>query len=292
MSTATPNAYTTAANTDTATDTTTTDTDPKDTTDMTTTDTTTTDTVTDVSPALAAIRIAMAPLAAANIARIATIDVEAGKVAGTFAAKVKAATEDVTSKAVASGDASHPVLVLRSLSDQIAELEAQAAEATEAVSGLVNAYLKATSAGSDDVATLRTERDALVTSTNAMAVVMGSDVSIPKAPRILGGKGIKTIGGTVTKTVGAHYVVEADGSHTVFSKDTLAYIAFAYGVNIVDLKCALSDAGVSSLTETFEATVTLTAAKKGGRTKAGIVNTFTVGLVAKGADADTADADK
>lgn len=255
-----------------------------------------------ISPAMAQIALMVRPVRDAQIARIAAIDEEAAKVAGTLAAKVKQAEADISLEAdkaaegflpdteafpalfafIGEFETLHPICALRVISTILADVEAKRDELLETVKGLVSDNLRKSSAGGDEIASLRTERAELVTSTEAMNVVMGETVILPRAPKLLGGAGT---GGTtrngpkVDKSHGSYYVVETDGTRTFFSNPDLSYIAFVFGVSVVDLKIALGEAGVKSLSSPFEASVTLTAVKKGGRVKPGDISTFGVGMV-------------
>lgn len=288
--------------TDVETATTTPNTDNQEEKDMTDTTDKTVETVKPViDPAMAAIRQAVLPVRDGQIARIAAIDAESAKVAGTLANKVKQAEGDLAVEAdkalegfmpdteafpalfsfIGTFETLHPICALQVISTILADVTAKRDELLETVKGLVSASLKATSSGSDEIAALKTERAALVVSVDAMSIVLSDPIVLPKAPKLLGGAGTatkRTVGGNSDKKVGSYYVLEADGTRTIFSKDTLSYLAFAYGVSATDLKVALGETGLSSLIVPFEQKVTLTAVKVGSRAKVGDVQTVTIGL--------------
>lgn len=247
-----------------------------------------------IDPALRQIIDLCLPQIEAKVLRVAAIDAAAGKVAGTQAAKMKGFLAEVQAEGdlhvTTDGGTPHPVIVLRKVSADIARLQAEAAEAEAAINGLVEAKMRASSAHGSEVAALRVERDALVVSLTAMCEIARKPVAVPKAPRILGGKGVSTLASSsssadATPKFGRYYIVE-DGGRKFYGTGTLALLAFKFGVSQADLKVILDEAGVSSLTQVFEVTVKIEAKKPGQRKTVvvGQTNTVTIGLEVNASD--------
>lgn len=239
----------------------------------------------------------------ANLAAIALIDVELGKVAGTIVAKQNAAKLSVETDAqtlahdvkpskgilsrlvdvYAAADALaeiHPMIGSRFVADIMSDLETRKAKYDADADGLVRDILKATSATSETTVTLSAQRDALSGLVKAMSDILKqlgtdvSDLSVPTPPKVPGLVSTTTTSKApkVTNKSASCYVVK-DGNRQTFSNDSLSYLAFRFGIETDALEAMLAAKGIDR-TKAFETTLAITGTKA---PMAGKSNTWTFG---------------
>ncbi len=193
---------------------------------------------------------------------------------GTFAARRAEAKAAVLETVVPTDDESGDVYITFRDELERAELVVEMAKSAladvqESVNDAVTAHLKASKSETGaELEAMKTERDGLVTLATSIATILRkatkpvtpADLGIAKSPK---GSGSSSSGGTrIKSTSGAYSYKRDDEAEFTFpceAQQSLSSIAFRVfnRAPVGDLKAALAEAGVTSLTQSYSATVTV-----------------------------------
>lgn len=194
--------------------------------------------------------------------QIAEIDGKLETVKGTASQRKAAARVAVLEDSDLAG-------VVDAVETKLAEAKMEAEEVAQRVEDAIVAYLKSSKDGTTaEVEALKTSRSELVTSASAMIALLqslkvegASALSVPKAPK---GASRGSTGSTGAKaSSGRHYFVSDEGRMSSYANSSLSGLAFyAFRVkgaspSVEDVKTALASQGVTDLTKSWQATVTL-----------------------------------
>lgn len=193
--------------------------------------------------------------------QITSIDEKLVKVSGTAAERRTKAEAALRAEeaSVSDSETPGPFTTLDDLSRQLEDIAAQVTEAKNATREAVDGYLRSQKdESSQEAASLKETRSALVTKLQAAATLLDVTVEIPKAP-----KGHSSSNGSGVKSSKGTYAYRRDGSSewTVPNAHQQSISSIAYRVfdkaTAGELRSAMESVGVVSWTQDYEATVTV-----------------------------------
>jgi hypothetical protein len=211
-----------------------------------------------------------------SIEAVRALDAEIEKAKGTAAERRQKAIEAICATPEGS-----------ELCATIASIEAQLSALRQEFDDAITAHVKSLSANSATIEGLKAQRSKAIETANAVKVLLDSNgtdtssVTMPSksAPRIGSGstRGVKTSGSR-------HYIV-VDGERKFYSNTSFSYLAFALKMTQGNggaeaLSKAIADAGVTSRTVPWEATITIPEGERKGQT-------VTVGMVVDDTNGET-----